>query len=433
MVVEHDADVIRAAEHVVDVGPGGGLHGGSIVAEGTPAALALNPSSVTGRALARSPRIPPSRRSVEKAAWLTLEGAAEHNLKNVRLRIPLGKLVAVTGVSGSGKSTLVREVLLRAVRRDLELVSEPPGRFRAISGTQHVNRALEIDQSPIGRTPRSVPATYIGVWDELRRLLAGTPEARARGYTASRFSFNVDKGRCAACDGQGALTVEMSFLPEVLVSCEVCGGKRFGRETLDVKLHDFDAAQILDLDVSDAARVFAAVPKVARPLELLTQLGLGYMKLGQASNTLSGGEAQRLKLVSELGATESGPTLYVMDEPTTGLHRDDVERLVGVLERLADRGDTVVVIEHHPDVILAADWVVDLGPEGGDEGGRIVAEGTPETIIRDPKSHTGAVLAREVRRGSTPKLLDEKHGSATIAEASPSRSSEVGNVVLVRG
>jgi excinuclease ABC subunit A len=388
VVVEHDAETILSADHVIDVGPGGGVGGGRVVAQGAPAALLTDWRSVTGPSLAKPPRVPAERRPCGRSVpWLELTGAAEHNLKDVRLRVPLGRLVAVTGVSGSGKSTLVREVLLRAVRRDLGLVSDPPGRHGSLKGVSHLRRAIEIDQSPIGRTPRSVPATYVGVWDEVRRLLAGTPEARSRGYSASRFSFNVAGGRCTGCDGQGALTVEMAFLPDVLVPCEDCGGLRFGPETLEVRWHDRSAGELLDMDVGEAARFFAPVPKVCRPLALMDELGLGYLKLGQPSNTLSGGEAQRLKLVSEVGAVQSGPTLYVMDEPTTGLHRDDVWRLVGLLDRLVERGDTVVVIEHQPDVILAADWVVDLGPEGGEGGGRIVAEGPPEAIRDTATGH----------------------------------------------
>jgi excinuclease ABC subunit A len=400
LVVEHDADTIRAADHVIDVGPGGGRRGGHIVAEGTPSEIVKNPKSITGPALVRTPPVPSERRPTAKAKWLTLEGAKQHNLKDVNLRIPLGRLVSVTGVSGSGKSTLVRDVLLRAVRKELGLVTEEPGTYTRLRGLDGVTRAIEMDQTPIGRTPRSVPATYVGIWDELRKLIAQSPDSRARGYTASRFSFNVSGGRCEACEGQGALTVEMSFLPEALVICETCRGARFGEETLSVKFHDMSAGEILDLDVDDAVVRFAPVSKVAAPLSLLQDLGLGYLKLGQPSNTLSGGEAQRLKLVAELGATQMTGSLYVMDEPTTGLHRDDVGRLIGVLNRLVDRGDTVVVIEHHPDVIMASDWVVDLGPEGGKGGGQIIAEGTPEQIMAVKQSHTGAALRSLLEVGS---------------------------------
>jgi len=397
LVVEHDSDTIRAADYLVDVGPSGGTGGGRIVAEGPARTVLADPDSVTGASLARGAQIPAKRRSVAKdTPRLVVRGVTEHNLRGVDLSVPLGRLVAVTGVSGSGKSTLTRDVLLRATRKALDLESAAPGAFRAIEGVQHLKRAIEVDQSPIGRTPRSVPATYVGVWDELRRLLAATPEARAAGYTASRFSFNVAEGRCPACGGNGALTVEMSFMPEVLVPCDTCRGARFTEETLRAKLHGLDASQLLQLDIAEAAEKLHAFPKVAAPLRTLTELGLGYLKLGQPSNTLSGGEAQRLKLVAELGTAAGGPTLYVMDEPTTGLHREDVRRLLALLDRLVERGDTVVVIEHHPDVIVAADWVVDLGPEGGAGGGQLVAEGTPEDVARVEASHTGAVIRAEL-------------------------------------
>ena len=394
LVVEHDEDTIRAADHVIDVGPGGGVRGGRILAEGSPAEILLDPRSVTGPALARGPKIPTERRPTGRGVpKLDLSGAAMHNLKNVTASIPLGCLTAITGVSGSGKSTLVRGVLLPAVRRELGLVAELPGEHLGIEGVkEHLERAVEVDQSPIGRTPRSVPATYVDVWNELRKLLAGTPEARARGYGPSRFSFNTSEGRCPECKGNGALKVEMAFLPDVHVPCEGCRGRRFTEETLQVELHGMSAGEILELDLEEAAERFSAIPKVAHPLRLLTELGLGYLKLGQPSNTLSGGEAQRLKLVAELGTSAAGPTLYVLDEPTTGLHRDDVQRLLGVLERFVLRGDTVVVIEHHPDVIAAADWIVDLGPEGGEGGGRVVVQGPPEKVAKSAKSHTGKVL-----------------------------------------
>lgn len=401
LVVEHDAETIRAADHVIDVGPGGGRHGGRVVAQG---ALAELNGSPTAASLSLPPPVPKKRRPVNGSKnnasvdWLQVLGARQHNLKDAHLKVPLGRFVTVTGVSGSGKSSLIREVLLRGTREALDLVNESPvGDFDSIKGTAPLKRAIEIDQSPIGRTPRSVPATYIGVWNTIRKLLAGTPGARARGYGASRFSFNVDEGRCPGCAGQGLIHVEMAFLPDVSVSCEACRGLRFTPETLQVQWHGRSAGELLDLDVSDAIEVFAAVKTVREPLQLLQDLGLGYLKLGQASNTLSGGEAQRLKLVSELSTgLNVGPTLYVMDEPTTGLHREDVTRLLGVLHRLVDRGDTVVVIEHHPDVMLASDWIIDLGPEGGAEGGRIIATGKPETIAKRNGSHTGRVIAREL-------------------------------------
>jgi len=395
LVVEHDADTIRAADHVIDVGPGGGKHGGRIVSQGS---LRSMKGSITAAALQRPPKVPAQRRPTRDVSWLQLSGVNHHNLKNVDVRFPLQRMVAVTGVSGSGKSSLVREVLLRATREAVGMVNDSPaGEFREIAGFESLKRAIEIDQSPIGRTPRSVPATYIGIWNTVRQLLAGTAEARARGYTASRFSFNVEEGRCPECKGQGSIHVEMAFLPDVHVSCESCNGMRFTPETLSVRWQGLNAGELLDLEVSEAVEVFSPVKMIRQPLELLAELGLGYLHLGQPSNTLSGGEAQRIKLVSELAVgLNTGPTLYVMDEPTTGLHRDDVDRLLGVLERLIERGDTVVVIEHHPDVMLAADWIVDLGPEGGVQGGRVVAEGTPERIAKRKRSHTGQVLRRQL-------------------------------------
>ncbi|KPK15574.1 MAG: hypothetical protein AMJ62_08665 [Myxococcales bacterium SG8_38] len=395
LVVEHDADTIRAADHVIDVGPGGGKHGGRVVAQGRLEALK---GSVTGAALGRPPKLPAQRRHTRDADWLELTGVDHHNLKNVDVRLPLRRFVAVTGVSGSGKSSLVREVLLRATREAVGMVNDaPPGSFRAIAGFEPLKRAIEIDQSPIGRTPRSVPATYIGIWNTVRQLLAGTPEARARGYTASRFSFNVEEGRCPECQGQGSIHVEMAFLPDVDVPCETCNGMRFTPETSSVRWQGLNAGELLQLEVTEAVEVFAPIKGIREPLELLDELGLGYLHLGQPSNTLSGGEAQRIKLVSELAVgLNTGPTLYVMDEPTTGLHRDDVDRLLGVLDRLVERGDTVAVIEHHPDVMVAADWIIDLGPEGGAQGGRVIAQGAPETIAKRKRSHTGKILRREL-------------------------------------
>jgi excinuclease ABC subunit A len=401
LVVEHDAETIRAADHVIDVGPGGGKHGGRIVAQGT---LRTMKGSVTAAALDRPPKVPLERRSTRGVSWLALTGANHHNLKNIDVRFPLRRLVAVTGVSGSGKSSLVREVLLRAARESVGMVNDlPPGGFRSLAGFEPLRRAIEIDQSPIGRTPRSVPATYVGLWSTVRQLLAGTAEARARGYSASRFSFNVEEGRCPECQGQGSIHVEMAFLPDVDIPCETCNGMRFTPETLEIRWQGLHAGELLGLEVAEAVEVFAPVSAIRQPLELLDELGLGYLHLGQPSNTLSGGEAQRIKLVSELAVgLRTGPTLYVMDEPTTGLHRDDVDRLLGVLNRLVERGDTVVVIEHHPDVMLAADWIIDLGPEGGAHGGRVVAKGTPEDIVKHKGSHTGEVLKRHLSpsRGS---------------------------------
>jgi excinuclease ABC subunit A len=391
LVVEHDLETISAADHVIDIGPQGGLHGGHVVAQGAPREL-MQLDSPTGRALL----IDPPRRSpqaLRDVSWLELTGARAHNLKDVTLRVPAARFTAVTGVSGSGKSTLVRRVLLPAARKALGLVNEaPPGPFKSLRGSDAIKRAVEVDQSPIGRTPRSVPATYLGVWDEIRKLLAGTQEARTRGFDASRFSFNVAQGRCATCDGNGILTVEMSFLPDAMLPCEACNGLRFSRETLEVKYHGLSAGQILDLDVERAAELFRAVRNVHAPLAMMCELGLGYLKLGQPSSTLSGGEAQRMKLVSELATFAPGPTLYVLDEPTTGLHRSDVQLLLQFLLRFVERGDTVVVIEHHTDVMLAADYLVDLGPEGGEGGGTVVAQGAPSEVAKHASSHTAKVL-----------------------------------------
>lgn len=403
LVVEHDAEVIAAADHMLDVGPSGGRGGGRVLASGAPDTLLEDPASVTGRALAAPMAVPETRRKVgprsHKEGWLRLSGASHHNLKNVDLAVPIGRLTSVTGVSGSGKSTLVRQVLLPAVRRALKLATEEPGTFKRIEIGNGIRRAVEIDQSPIGRTPRSVPATYVGVWDHIRKLLAGTPQARARGFGAARFSFNTAAGRCSVCEGQGAMSVEMAFLPDALVPCETCSGMRFDDSTLAVTYRGLSAGQLLEQEVSQAAELFASVRKIQRPLSLLCELGLGYLKLGQPSNTLSGGEAQRLKLVSELAATEGTATLYVMDEPTTGLHRTDVLRLCQVIQRLVDRGDTVLVIEHQPDLIMQSDWIVDLGPEGGTDGGRVTAQGTPEDLIGAwKKSHTGKALRALSRR-----------------------------------
>jgi excinuclease ABC subunit A len=422
VVVEHDSDTIRAADHLIDIGPGGGRHGGRIVAQGPARAVLGSGESPTAAALARPAPVPAARRPMAGRPHIELRGARLHNLRDVDVRIPLGCLVVVTGVSGSGKSTLIREVLLTALDDALGQgqskgqsksksktsqttagrAADAPACYRALEGegARLLRRAVEVDQSPIGRTSRSVPATYIGIWDQIRGLLASTPEARARGYGPARFSFNVAEGRCPACEGQGTLTAEMAFLPDVEMPCDACGGMRFSPETQDVTWRGLHAGEILALEVEAAALVFAAVDKVVRPLRLLADLGLGYLKLGQPSSTLSGGEAQRLKLVSELGTRAAGGTLYVLDEPTTGLHRNDIGRLLAVFERLVARGDTAVIIEHHLDVMLMADWIIDLGPEGGAQGGRVVACGTPEDVAACTESHTGAALAREIARAA---------------------------------
>ncbi len=394
VVVEHDAETIQAADHLTDLGPGGGRNGGHIVAEGTAAAVLASEASPTGRAL-REPLgvVRPKRPMAD--AWLELEGASANNLKDVTFRVPAGRMVVVAGVSGSGKSTLVQKVFFPALRRSLKLVADPPGPFKAIRVPKNIRRALSVDQSPIGRTPRSVPATFLGVWDEIRKLFAGLPEAKARGWTPARFSFNTPMGgRCTACAGQGSIVAEMAFLPEVVSPCETCLGLRFEPSTLDVKWSGLSIGDVLRLSAEEAAEVFAAFRKIAGPLRTITELGCGYLSIGQGSNTLSGGEAQRLKLASELTAGMAHePTVYVLDEPTTGLHLSDVGRLVKVLDRLVERGDTLVIVEHHPDVIANADWVVELGPEAGDAGGTIVFEGEPGQL-KKKKTATGRALGK---------------------------------------
>jgi excinuclease ABC subunit A len=392
LVVEHDAETILAADHLTDLGMGGGRNGGRIIAEGAPRAVLAHPSSPTGRALREPLGVVRPRRPMSDA-WIELDGARTNNLKDVTFRVPVGRMCVVAGVSGSGKSTLVQRVFFPALREKLGLVTRPPGPHDSIKVPKLVRRALTVDQSPIGRTPRSVPATFLGVWDEVRRLFASLPEAKVRGYTAARFSFNTPQGgRCPACDGQGAIVAEMSFLPEVVTPCETCQGARFDSATLDIRWAGLSIGDVLRLSAEDAAEVFAAHPKIARPLRTLTELGVGYVALGQGSNTLSGGEAQRLKLAGELTAGSAHePTVYVLDEPTTGLHLADVARLVRVLDRLVERGDTLVIVEHHPDVIANADWVVELGPEAGEAGGHVVFEGEPKTLAKR-KTATGRAL-----------------------------------------
>lgn len=396
LVVEHDAETILAADHLTDLGPGGGRTGGHIVAQGTPAAVLAHPSSPTGHALREPLGIVRAKRPMSDV-WIDLEGASAHNLQDVRFRVPVGRMCVVAGVSGSGKSTLVQRVFFPALRQKLGLVSSTPGAHRGIKVPKVVRRALAVDQSPIGRTPRSVPATFLGIWDEIRKLFASLPEAKMRGFMPGRFSFNTPAGgRCPACDGQGAIVAEMAFLPEVVTPCETCQGARFEPSTLDVRYAGLSIGDVLRLSAEDAANVFAAHPRIARPLRTLVELGVGYVALGQGSNTLSGGEAQRLKLASELTAGAAHePTVYVLDEPTTGLHLSDVARLVRVLDRLVERGDTLVVVEHHPDVIANADWVVELGPEAGEAGGRIVFEGEPKALMKR-KTATGRALSATV-------------------------------------
>lgn len=393
IVVEHDEDTMLAADYLIDIGPGAGIHGGEVVAAGTPEEVMDNPNSLTGQYLSGKKFIPiPAERRRPDGRWLEVVGAREHNLKNVSVNIPLGTFVAVTGVSGSGKSTLVNEVLYKALAQKLNRAKAKPGEHRNIRGLEHLDKVIDIDQSPIGRTPRSNPATYTGVFDDIRDVFASTNEAKVRGYKKGRFSFNVKGGRCEACHGDGIIKIEMHFLPDVYVPCEVCHGKRYNRETLEVTYKGKNIADVLDMTVEDALDFFASIPKIKRKLETLYDVGLGYMKLGQPATTLSGGEAQRVKLAAELHRRSNGRTLYILDEPTTGLHVDDIARLLDVLHRLVDNGDTVLVIEHNLDVIKTADYIIDLGPEGGDRGGQIVAVGTPEEVAEVEASHTGRYL-----------------------------------------
>ncbi|HQU14983.1 MAG: excinuclease ABC subunit A [Chromatiales bacterium 21-64-14] len=396
IVVEHDEEAIRSADHVVDMGPGAGVHGGRVVAQGTPRDIERDPASLTGQYLCgrRTIPVPALRTPPDPARTISVRGACGNNLKNVDLDIPLGLFTCVTGVSGSGKSTLINDTLYRLAARVLNGSAENPAPYREALGLDLLDKVVDIDQSPIGRTPRSNPATYTGLFTPIRELFAGTPEARARGYGPGRFSFNVKGGRCEACQGDGVLKVEMHFLPDIYVPCDVCRGKRYNRETLDIRYKGKNIREILETTVEDALCAFDAVPTISRKLQTLMDVGLSYLKLGQNATTLSGGEAQRVKLARELSKRDTGNTLYILDEPTTGLHFHDIEQLLGVLARLRDRGNTVVVIEHNLDVIKTADWVIDLGPEGGDGGGRLVATGVPEEIARHPDSHTGRFLKR---------------------------------------
>src|ERR1039457_1139012 len=393
LVVEHDAETIQRADYVIDLGPGAGRLGGELVASGTPKDIAENPGSLTGRYLSGSLQIPvPAVRRASNGKKLAIIGAAEHNLKNIDVDIPLGLLTVVTGVSGSGKSTLVNEILYRALAQQIYRSRENPGKFTAIKGMNLLDKVIRIDQSPIGRTPRSNPATYTGIFSQVRDFFAMLPESRERGYKPGRFSFNVAGGRCEACQGEGQRRIEMNFLPDVYVQCEVCGGHRYNHETLSVRNNGYSIADLLEMPVSDVLQILENIPQVRQKLQTLVDVGLGYIHLGQSAVTLSGGEAQRIKLARELSKRQTGKTLYLLDEPTTGLHFDDVRKLLDVLHRLTDLGNTVIIIEHNLDVIRNADWIVDLGPEGGEEGGRIVAQGTPEQVARVKKSYTGQAL-----------------------------------------
>ncbi|AVX31677.1 excinuclease ABC subunit A [Carboxydocella thermautotrophica] len=399
LVVEHDEDTILAADHVIDIGPGAGANGGEVVAQGTVAEIMANPRSLTGQYLSGKKRIPvPALRRPPNGKYLEIIGARENNLKNLNVRIPLGVFVCVTGVSGSGKSTLVNEILYKGVAAHLYRAKDKPGAHQEIRGLEHIDKVIDIDQSPIGRTPRSNPATYTGVFDAIREVFSQTPEARVRGYKAGRFSFNVKGGRCEACSGDGIIKIEMHFLPDVYVPCEVCKGKRYNRETLEVKYKGKTIADVLEMVVDEAVEFFQNIPKIHRKLKTLQDVGLGYIKLGQPATTLSGGEAQRVKLATELSRRSTGRTLYILDEPTTGLHMADVDKLLQVLHRLVENGDTVVVIEHNLDVIKTADYIIDLGPEGGNKGGEIIAQGTPEEVAAQPQSYTGQFLARLLAR-----------------------------------
>jgi excinuclease ABC subunit A len=399
IVVEHDEAAIRAADHVVDMGPGGGEAGGRIVAAGPPAAIIAAPQSLTGRYLAGTLAIAvPARRRRPDARRIVIRGAHGNNLRGIDVSLPVGLVVCVTGVSGSGKSTLVNDTLYAAAARELHGAALDPAPYGALSGLEHFDKVANVDQSPIGRTPRSNPATYTGLFTPIRELYAGVPEARARGYDAGRFSFNVRGGRCEACQGDGVIRVEMHFLPDFYVTCDVCGGRRYNRETLEIRYKGRSIHDALQLRVDEATALFGSVPAVARKLETLAQVGLGYLQLGQPATTLSGGEAQRVKLSLELSRRERGRTLYILDEPTSGLHFHDIQLLLQVLQRLRDAGNTVVVIEHNLDVIKTADWIVDLGPEGGDGGGRVVAEGTPEALAANAASHTGRYLRKALAR-----------------------------------
>ncbi|NQH23275.1 excinuclease ABC subunit UvrA [Streptococcus suis] len=398
IVVEHDEDTMREADWLIDIGPGAGVFGGEIVASGTPAQVAKNKKSITGQYLSGKREIPvPLERRVGNGRFLEVTGAKENNLQDVTVRFPLGKFVAVTGVSGSGKSTLVNSILKKAIAQKLNRNSDKPGKFKSISGIEHLDRLIDIDQSPIGRTPRSNPATYTGVFDDIRDLFAQTNEAKIRGYKKGRFSFNVKGGRCEACSGDGIIKIEMHFLPDVFVPCEVCHGQRYNSETLEVHYKEKNIAQVLDMTVNDAVEFFKHIPKIERKLRTIQDVGLGYVTLGQPATTLSGGEAQRMKLASELHKRSTGKSLYILDEPTTGLHTEDIAQLLKVLARFVDDGNTVLVIEHNLDVIKTADHIIDMGPEGGVGGGTVVATGTPEEVADNPASFTGQYLKTKLK------------------------------------
>ncbi len=416
IVVEHDEDTMMAADYLIDIGPGAGIHGGRVISAGTPEEVMNDADSLTGRYLSGAQFIPmPPERRKPDGRYIEIKGASENNLKKANAKFPLGTFTAVTGVSGSGKSTLVNEILHKALAQKLHKAKAKPGSHKEIKGLDHLDKVIDIDQAPIGRTPRSNPATYTGVFDDIRDVFAQTNEAKVRGYKKGRFSFNVKGGRCEACRGDGIIKIEMHFLPDVYVPCEVCHGKRYNRETLEVTYKGKSISDVLDMTVEDALSFFENIPKIKRKLQTLADVGLGYVTLGQPATTLSGGEAQRVKLASELHKRSTGRTLYILDEPTTGLHVDDIARLLVVLQRLVDNGDTVLVIEHNLDIIKTADYIVDLGPEGGAGGGMIVASGTPEEVVEVKESYTGRylkpVMERDKKRMKT--LLAEKETAAT--------------------
>jgi excinuclease ABC subunit A len=394
LVVEHDEDTMLAADHIVDIGPGAGEHGGEIIAQGTPEDIMNNENSITGAYLSGRIKIPVPEVRKEPTGYIKVIGAQENNLKNIDVKFPLGIFTCVTGVSGSGKSSLVNNILYKQLARDLNRAKMKAGKHKTIEGVEQLDKIIAIDQSPIGRTPRSNPATYTGVFDQIRDLFAMTKAAKARGYKKGRFSFNVKGGRCEACSGDGIIKIEMHFLPDVYVPCEVCGGKRYNRETLEVKYKGKSIYDILDMTVEEACEFFEPIPSIYNKIKTLYDVGLSYIKLGQPSTTLSGGEAQRIKLATELSRRSTGKTIYILDEPTTGLHFADVHKLVDILKRLSEGGNTIVVIEHNLEVIKTADYIIDMGPEGGDGGGTVIAQGTPEEICQVEQSYTGKFLKK---------------------------------------